>query len=135
MTIRPAEWDVLHPLDGRPVAVVRLVLLGPTREPYYRAVTPEDDRSQRRLIGYWSSVDHAHDGVLALFERASGRSTSGGGREPARPLVPQKPPPCAPTAAPLPGASAPQRRAGAATARPPQRQGYAARPALHASRA
>lgn len=141
MTIRPAEWDVLHPLDGRPIAVVRLVLLGPAREPYYRAVTPEDDRSQRRLIGYWSSVDHAHDGVLALYERASGRSTSGGGREPARPLVPQKPPPCAPTPAPARAGAATARagaataRAGVATERPPQRQGYAARPALHASRA
>ncbi|WAC66041.1 hypothetical protein OVA14_12215 [Agrococcus sp. SL85] len=126
MTIRPAEWDVLHPLDGHRIAIVRLVALGPRREPYYRAVTPEADRAERRLIGYWASVDHAHDGVLALYERASGRSTSGGGRAPARPLVPQKPPPCA-------GPAVAQRPTGAAP--PEQRHGYAARPLRHAARA
>lgn len=102
---------MLHPLDGRSIAIVRLVLLGPRREPYYRAVSPESDRSQRRLIGYWAPIDHAHDGALALYEQLSGESLSGGGRAPTRQLVPQKPPP---------------------GERPPS---YAARPAKHASRA
>lgn len=93
MTLRPAEWDVLHPLDGHAIAIVRLVQLGPRREPYYRAVTPELERSQRRLIGYWGGIDEAHEGVLALYEHASGRSLAGGDRPPSRPLVPQKPPP------------------------------------------
>ncbi len=112
MTLRPAEWDVLHPLDGHPIAIVRLVQLGQRREPYYRAVTPEDDRALRRLIGYWGSVDEAHEGVLALYERASGRSLAGGDRPPSRPLVAQKPPP---------GAS--------------RTPGTPARPRLHAARA
>ncbi|SFS17981.1 hypothetical protein SAMN04487783_2469 [Agrococcus baldri] len=93
MTIRAAEWDVLHPLDGAPLAVVRLVLLGPRREPYYRAVTAHPDRSQRRLLGYWSSVDEAHEASLALFERSTGRSTSGGDDRRQRAVPPQKPPP------------------------------------------
>jgi len=111
MTLRPAEWDVLHPLDGHPIAIVRLVQLGTRREPYYRAVSPEPDRALRRLIGYWGTVDEAHEGVLALYERASGRSLAGGDRPPSRPLVPQKPPPGAP------------------------QQGTPARPRLHAARA
>lgn len=114
MTLRPAEWDVLHPLDGHAIAIVRLVQLGPRREPYYRAVTPEPEteRVQRRLIGYWGSVDEAHEGVLALYEHASGRSLAGGDRPPSRPLVPQKPPP-----------------------ESAQRQGMPARPRLHSARA
>lgn len=115
MTVRPVEWDVLHPLDGRPIAVVRLLVLGPNREPYYRAVSPETDRTQRRLIGYWGTLDHAHDGVLALYEHASRRSLSGGDLPPSRTLVPQKAPP------------------GERT--PEHRTGYAARPAKHGSRA
>ncbi|MGY3128145.1 hypothetical protein ACVWW9_001644 [Agrococcus sp. UYP33] len=111
MTLRPAEWDVLHPLDGHPIAIVRLVQLGTRREPYYRAVSPEPDRALRRLIGYWGTVDEAHEGVLALYERASGRSLAGGDRPPSRPLVPQKPPPGTP------------------------QQGTPARPRLHAARA
>lgn len=102
---------MLHPLDGRPLAVVRLLVLGPNREPYYRAVSAEVDRSQRRLIGYWGSLEHAHDGVLGLYEHLSRRSLAGGDMAPSRTLVPQKPPPGAPE------------------------PGRAARPAKHSSRA
>ena len=84
---------MLHRLDGRPLAIVRLLTLGPNREPYYRAVSPEPDRAQRRLIGYWGSPEHAHDGVLALYEHASRKSLAGGDMPPSRPLVPHKPPP------------------------------------------
>ncbi len=93
MTIRAAEWHVLHPLDGAPLAVVRLVQLGPRREPYYRAVTAQPDHSQRRLLGYWSSVEEAHEAALALFERSTGRSLGGGDGRSRRGVPPQKPPP------------------------------------------
>ncbi|WP_206446549.1 hypothetical protein [Agrococcus sp. KRD186] len=58
---------MLHPLDGARLAVVRLLLRGPRREPHYRAVTAHPDRAQRRLLGYWSSVDEAHEAALTLF--------------------------------------------------------------------
>lgn len=110
MTIRAAEWDVLHPLDGAPLAVVRLVLLGPRREPYYRAVTAQPDRAQRRLLGYWSSVEQAHEAALALFERSTGRALSGGDGRPQRAVPPQKPPP-----QPYPSGSTVSRSRGAHT--------------------
>lgn len=92
MTIRPAEWDVLHPLDGSCIAVVRLVMLGPQREPYYRAVTPQQDRSKRVLLGYWASLELAHEAALALLEQRTGEAIEGGGRRPSRHVPPQKPP-------------------------------------------
>lgn len=105
MTLRPVEWEVRLPLSGEAVAIVRAVHLGPLGEVYLRAVTPDADRSQRELIGYWGSPQEAHDGVLALYERRSNPNTP-----PSLPLVPQKPPP------------------------EPTPRGMAARPRLHASR-
>lgn len=95
------------PLSGEAVAIVRAIALGPRGEIYLRAVTPDADRSQRGLIGYWGSPQEAHDEVLALYERRINR-----GAPPTLPLVPQKPPP-------EPGGVC----------------GQAARPRLHASRA
>lgn len=111
MAMRPVEWEVRTPLDGLVVAIVREVELGRRHEHYYRAVTANPDRSQRKLIGYWGSPSDAHDGVLALYEHGTGRSLLGGDTRPSRPLVPQKPPP---------------------RVEPP---GMAARPALDSSRA
>ena len=92
--MRPVEWEVRHPISGDAIAVVRVVALGPRREWYARAVTPERDRAARSLIGYWASPDEAHQGVLALYERRTGRSlAAGGGGAPTLPLVPMKPPP------------------------------------------
>lgn len=88
MTLRPVEWEVRLPLSGEVVAIVRAVQLGARGEVYLRAVTPDVDRSQRELIGYWGSPQEAHDGVLALYERRDAR-----GVPPRLPLVPQKPPP------------------------------------------
>lgn len=88
VTIRPAGWDVLHPLDGPHIAVVRLVLLGPHRDPFYRVVTPERGRSQRRLLGYWATLELSHEAALALYERATGSAIEGGGRPPSR-IVPE----------------------------------------------
>ncbi len=64
MTLRPVEWEVRLPLSGEAVAIVRAVQLGPRGEVYLRAVTPDANRSQRELIGYWGSPQEAHDGVL-----------------------------------------------------------------------
>lgn len=114
VTVRPIEWDALHPLDGRPIAIVRLLVLGRDREPYYRADSPEPNRTQRCLLGYWGTLDHAHDGVLARYEHASRRSLSRGDLPPTCSLVPQEAPP---------GGSTPRHRPG-----------YAARSARHSSR-
>lgn len=93
MTLRPIEWEVRLPLSGEVVAIVRALELGRRREHYFRAVMANPDRAQRKLIGYWDSPQDAHDGVLALYELASGHSTAGGGRKPSLTPVPQKPPP------------------------------------------
>lgn len=93
MTLRPVEWDVLHPLDGSSIAVVRLVWLGPKRENYYRAVTHDADRSKRRLLGYWGTLNEAHEASLAAWELVTGSSISGGDRLASRAIPPQKPPP------------------------------------------
>lgn len=88
------EWEVRHPLDARPIAIVRLLELGERQEPYYRAVTCERDPARRRLLGYWGSLDDARLGVLALYERSTGQAI-GGTAAPAAmlPLVPWKPAP------------------------------------------
>ena len=98
MSLRPVEWEILHPLDTRPLAIVRLLELGDAREAYYRAVTCERDPARRRLLGYWGSLEHARLGVLALYERSSGHPI-GGVASPAGllPLIPWKP---APTSGP-----------------------------------
>lgn len=93
MTLRPVEWEVRLPLSGEAVAIVRMVELGRRRELYYRAVTANPDRSQRKLIGYWGTPDEAHDGTLALYEHGSGSSINGGDMKPSLPLLPQKPAP------------------------------------------
>jgi len=36
--------------------------------PSFRVVPPERDRSVRRLLGYWTTLELAHDAALALFE-------------------------------------------------------------------
>ena len=110
MTIRPTEWGVLHPLDGSPLAVIRVVWLGPMREPYYRVVSANPDRSQRKLAGYWSNLDEAHTAALALYEQATGRAIGAGDQKPKLRVPPQKPPP------------------------DPHEPGRAARPERHASR-
>lgn len=93
MCLVTVEWEVRLPLTGEPIAFVRAVHLGRRRELYFRAVTANPDPSQRKLIGYWGTPDAAHEGTLAIYEQASGRSLSGGGKPATRELVPQKPPP------------------------------------------
>lgn len=91
VVMQSVEWEVRHPLSGEEIAIVRLIHL--EGEPYYRAVTANPDRAQRKLVGYWGSAQDAHDGVLAILEAASRRSITGGNQAPSMPLVPQKPPP------------------------------------------
>lgn len=93
MTLRPIEWDVLHPLDGSALAVVRVVWLGPKREPYYRVVSANPDRALRKLAGYWGNLDEAHNAALALYELATGESICGGDRPPRLEVPSQKPRP------------------------------------------
>lgn len=78
--MRPIEWDVLHPLNGQPLVIVRLVYLGPRRGPYYRAVSANPDRALRKLVGYWGTLEDAHTGCFALYEQATGESIAGGNR-------------------------------------------------------
>lgn len=87
------EWEVRHPLTGLEVAIVRLVRLGPQREPYHRAVTAHPNPAERRLIGYYASADDAHDASLWWLEQATQRGVGGGNKLPSARFVEQKPPP------------------------------------------
>ena len=84
---------MLHPLDGAELAVIRLVWLGTKCERYYRVVSANPVRAQRKLVGYWSNLDEAHTAVLALYERAIGRAIGAGGQQPQLQVPLQKPPP------------------------------------------
>lgn len=69
------------------------MLLGAHRDPFYRVVTLERDRSARKLVGYWWTLELAHEAALAPYERATGSAIAGGGRPPSREVPAQKPPP------------------------------------------
>lgn len=98
MAVTPVEWELSAPLDGQPLAIIRLVRLGAKREAYYRSVTANPDRSARVLIGYWGSLDEADRGTRAIYEHGTGQSLSGGNLPVTSQLVPQKPPPVEPIA-------------------------------------
>ena len=66
---------------------------------------------RRRLLGYWGTLEEAHEAALALLEQRTAQAIEGGGRPPSRQVPPQKPP-----SAPYP-------------------TGQPARPRLHSSRA
>lgn len=87
------EWEVRGPLDGLPIAIVRLLHLGEHHEPYWRAVTAENDPRRRQLIGYYGSAGDAHDASIHHAEQRAQRSLAGGNRPPSARYVPQKPPP------------------------------------------
>lgn len=93
MTSRPIEWDALHPLSGQPLAIVRLVYLGPSSEPYYRAVSANPERAARKLVGYRGSLANVHTACLALHEQATVASIAGGAAKPHMQVPAQKPPP------------------------------------------
>lgn len=88
----PTEWAVV--IHRRTYVVIRRVELH--GEDFWRVVTGEDDRSKRRLIGYWGTFEEATHNALAWVERqlppawlATGTSTFVRPRE----MTPQKPPP------------------------------------------
>lgn len=92
LTPEPSEWAVV--VHRRVYAVIRCVAIDGVD--YWRVVTGEDDRSRRRLVGYWGTFDEASHNALAFVERqlpsawmATGTSSS---RAP-RAMTPQKPPP------------------------------------------
>jgi hypothetical protein len=98
MALRPVEWLVGHPSSPSPVAIIRLLRLGPDRELYYRAVTYADAPA-RKLIGYWASLEDAEQGATAAFEATmpkAWRMTGGGSERPPMLPPPQKPPPSRP---------------------------------------
>ncbi len=96
MPLRPIEWELTNPLDGQPLAIIRMVRLGARRERYYRSVTANPDPAARRLVGYWGRPEDAECGTLAIYEHGTGRSLSGGDLPARREVVPQKPPPTYP---------------------------------------
>ncbi|WP_430592200.1 hypothetical protein [Humidisolicoccus flavus] len=66
--LTPVEWIANEPrAPYRPIAIVRVVLLGKEREPYWRAVT-YGTSEERQLIGYWGDLQQAQDGVLSWWE-------------------------------------------------------------------
>ncbi|TQO23773.1 hypothetical protein FB385_2634 [Paramicrobacterium agarici] len=79
-----------------PVAVVRMLHLGPDREVYFRAVTYSPNASERELIGYWGSLEEAIQNVhhVELSKMpAAWLATGGSSFREIPPSTPQKPPP------------------------------------------
>ncbi|MCW4458203.1 hypothetical protein [Microbacterium sp. MPKO10] len=92
----PVEWVIKSVRKDYPAAVVKMLHLGPKHDVYFRAVTYSPHPDQRRLIGYWGSLDEAVRNVqhwemskLPPAWLATGGSTI---RE-MPPATPQKPPP------------------------------------------
>lgn len=92
LVVEPSEWVVI--VHRRVYAVIRCVVIA--GDEYWRVVTGDQDRAQRRLVGYWGSLDEASHNALAYVERqlpsawmATGTATFTTPRE----MTPQKPPP------------------------------------------
>ncbi|GAA2176236.1 hypothetical protein GCM10009846_29220 [Agrococcus versicolor] len=80
LSVEPSEWVVM--VHRRAYAVIRRVTIAGD-DGFWRVVTGEDDRSRRRLIGYWGSLEEAAHNALAYVEHrlpsawmATGTSTS-----------------------------------------------------------
>jgi hypothetical protein len=80
LSVEPSEWVVL--VHRRAYAVIRRVTIAGDDD-FWRVVTGEDDRSRRRLIGYWGSLEEAAHNALAYVEHrlpsawmATGTATS-----------------------------------------------------------
>lgn len=92
LTVEPSEWVVI--VHRHVYVVIRCVVIAGVE--YWRVVTGDDDRSRRRLVGYWGSLEEASHNALAFVEHqlppawmATGTATSHRPRE----MTPQKPPP------------------------------------------
>lgn len=91
LRVDASEWVVV--VHRQVYAVIRRVTIA-ADDDFWRVVTGEDDRAQRRLIGYWGSLEDASHNAFAYVERqlpsawmATGTATSTA----PRPMTPQKP--------------------------------------------
>ena len=93
LRIDASEWIVV--VHRKVYAVIRRVTIAGDDD-FWRVVTGEDDRSQRRLIGYWSTLEEASHNAFAYVDRqlpsawlATGTATTAAPRA----MTPQKLPP------------------------------------------
>lgn len=62
--VEPGEWHMVSTVDGTRYGIIRLLEVAGERG--YRVVTGDDDRSRRRLIGYYRTLRAA---ALAAHRR------------------------------------------------------------------
>lgn len=62
--IGESEWVVTRDSTREPVAVIRVVTMGPRNESFYRVVTWAPTSDARRLVGYYRTLEEADRAVL-----------------------------------------------------------------------
>jgi hypothetical protein len=62
--IAEAEWVVMRESTSEPVAIIRVVRMGPRNETFYRVVTWAPTSEGRRLVGYYPTLAEADRAVL-----------------------------------------------------------------------
>lgn len=62
--IGESEWIVMRDSAREPVAVIRVVTMGPRKESFYRVVTWAPTSDARRLVGYYRTLEEADRAVL-----------------------------------------------------------------------
>ncbi len=62
--IAESEWVVMRESIIEPVAVIRVVRMGPRNETFYRVVTWAPTSEGRRLVGYYTTLAEADRAVL-----------------------------------------------------------------------
>lgn len=92
VSVEPSEWVIV--VHRRVYVVIRCIEIA--GQEYWRVVTGEEVRSQRRLVGYWGTFDEASTNAIAYVEQqlppawlATNTATF---RSPGK-MTPQKPPP------------------------------------------
>ncbi|QPZ39687.1 hypothetical protein [Paramicrobacterium chengjingii] len=92
----PVEWVIKSAREDNPIAYVRMLHLGPQHELYFRAVTYSPHHDQRRLLGYWGSLEEAIRNIhhIELSKLPAAWLATGGATTKEIPAsTPQKPPP------------------------------------------
>lgn len=59
-----SEWIVMRDSVREPVAVIRVVTMGPRKESFYRVVTWAPTSDARSLVGYYRTLEEADRAVL-----------------------------------------------------------------------
>jgi hypothetical protein len=62
--IGESEWIVMRDSAREPVAVIRVVTMGPRNQSFYRVVTWAPNSEGRRLVGYYRTLEEADRAVL-----------------------------------------------------------------------